>query len=104
PTKRRVTRGTELFLVLQGLLGYTQTSARGSWGGNAVARTVVEELDVTLTATQPVLRLEDVARRFRQGAGEVTALRGVDLSVAPGEFVAIVGKSGAGKSALLHLA
>lgn len=44
-----------------------------------------------------------VAKTYHQGADEIRALRGVDLEVREGEFVAITGASGSGKSTLLHI-
>jgi lipoprotein-releasing system ATP-binding protein len=52
----------------------------------------------------PILRLQAVVRSFRQGGRQLDVLRGVDLSLRPGETAALVGPSGAGKSTLLHVA
>ncbi|MFB8238243.1 ABC transporter ATP-binding protein [Kitasatospora purpeofusca] len=54
--------------------------------------------------TRPVLELRAVTRTHGNGEAEVHALRGVDLAVHPGEFVAVMGPSGSGKSTLLTLA
>lgn len=52
----------------------------------------------------PVLHLENVRRTYRGRADTVTAVDGVDLTVAGGELVGLVGPSGSGKTTLLHLA
>jgi putative ABC transport system ATP-binding protein len=51
-----------------------------------------------------VLELAKVSRTFGRGATAVAALREVDLTVSAGEFVAVMGPSGSGKSSLLSLA
>jgi lipoprotein-releasing system ATP-binding protein len=51
-----------------------------------------------------VLRLENVARQYRQGQGTLEVFREVRMTLRPGELVALVGPSGAGKSSLLHMA
>ena len=55
--------------------------------------------------SDPVLQLAGIAKTYNAGLpSEVKVLRGVDLTVAPGEVVALVAPSGAGKSTLLHIA
>jgi putative ABC transport system ATP-binding protein len=53
--------------------------------------------------TNVVLEAVGLARTYGEGAADVSALRDVDLSLAAGEFVAVMGPSGCGKSTLLHL-
>ena len=50
------------------------------------------------------LELRGVGRTFHQGGRDIEVLRDVQMSLVPGEIVALVGPSGAGKSTLLHIA
>jgi len=53
--------------------------------------------------SDPVVRLEQVTKTYRQGAVEVVALRDLTFEVARGEFTAICGPSGSGKTTMLNL-
>ena len=59
--------------------------------------------DPTQSAPSAIIEVTGVSKTYRVGKREVQALRNVDLRVANGEFVALVGASGTGKSTLLHL-
>jgi len=52
---------------------------------------------------QPLIRLRDIHKSYNTTAGDVQVLKGIDLDIQRGEFVAIAGKSGSGKTTLLNM-
>ncbi|MDM7457045.1 MAG: ABC transporter ATP-binding protein [Tepidimonas sp.] len=56
-----------------------------------------------MSGTTPLIRLRGVTKTYGQGAAAFQALRGVDLQVCAGDFVAIMGPSGSGKSTAMNV-
>jgi lipoprotein-releasing system ATP-binding protein len=61
------------------------------------------EREHTPTVLQPLIQVEKLEKSYRTARGELRLFHELDLTIAPGEMVAIVGQSGAGKSTLLHI-
>jgi putative ABC transport system ATP-binding protein len=58
---------------------------------------------VSLNEAEPIIELADVSKDYETGAGVVHAMRDVSLRIEHGEFVAIVGTSGSGKSTMMNI-
>jgi macrolide transport system ATP-binding/permease protein len=56
-----------------------------------------------MTASRPLIELRGITRSFGEGELAVPVLKGIDLKIYPGEFVAIMGPSGSGKSTLMNI-
>jgi putative ABC transport system ATP-binding protein len=63
----------------------------------------MELIETDDKTNRTILEGRSLTRIYNQGDREVAGLRGVDVSIARGEFVAITGPSGSGKSTLMHL-
>lgn len=57
----------------------------------------------TASSQPPLIRLQGVTKVYGHGQAAMAALRGIDLTILPGEFVAVMGPSGSGKSTCMNI-
>src|SRR5450755_5061799 len=81
----------------------SQTDQQASLDGQATATSPARPAGPPSVTGEPAIQITDVSKTFGKGQSATVALDGVSLSVAPGEFVCIIGASGCGKSTLLSL-
>ncbi|WP_244155490.1 ABC transporter ATP-binding protein [Desulfatiglans anilini] len=55
------------------------------------------------TMLEPIIRLTNVTKTYGSGSAAMQALKGIDLAIHPGEFVAVMGPSGSGKSTCMNI-
>ena len=66
-------------------------------------KTRIEPQQEAPAANEPLVEVRDLHKFYKTAAGDFIALKGIDLTIMPGEFIAITGKSGAGKSTLVNM-
>lgn len=62
-----------------------------------------DAIQQTISMPETMIVMHNIVKTFKNAAGEVTVLKGIDLTIYRGEFVSLVGKSGSGKSTLLNM-
>ena len=70
---------------------------------NPPAATTAQESTPTAPPQDAVIVLRDLVKTYSSEAGEVRAVRGVNLTIERGDFVAIMGSSGSGKSTMMNI-
>ena len=84
--------------------GLRRWEAHRHHGGNGMATISQPELKSAATTTRPqIIQVEDVHKYYELGETRVHALRGVSVGIGPGEFVAVMGASGSGKSTFMNI-
>jgi putative ABC transport system ATP-binding protein len=71
--------------------------------GSTQAHIPVNAVPTHTDAPAPIIELEGVTKVYGSGHAAMHALRGIDLSITPGEFVALMGPSGSGKSTCMNI-
>ena len=69
----------------------------------AVETVATESYREDLVSSGVVIKTTDLAKVYEMGSEQVHALRGIDLEIRKGEYVAIIGPSGSGKSTLMNI-
>lgn len=70
---------------------------------DALTRPVADPVPGAVPTPEAMIDMHGIVKVFKNAAGEVTVLKGIDLTIYRGEFVSLVGKSGSGKSTLLNM-
>src|SRR5687768_4185537 len=69
----------------------------------SLPKPVMNTIQPPMSTPEAMIDMYGIVKTFKNAAGEVTVLKGIDLTIYRGEFVSIVGKSGSGKSTLLNM-
>ena len=69
----------------------------------ALRKPQVDSAPSAMSSPEAMIDMHGIVKTFKNAAGEVTVLKGIDLTIYRGEFVSLVGKSGSGKSTLLNM-
>ena len=80
-----------------------ETGAQAYCGTDAGAETISDAEQAAVQAGLSLITVRNAKKIYRVGSVDIQALRGVDLSIMPGEMVSIIGPSGSGKSTLLNV-